>query len=410
MKINAEGTGINLKEKKELLFECTEIYERLLKQEDDFTGWVNLPFSIEPELVEDIKITSEEIRKKCSLFIVIGIGGSYMGARAVCDALGGSRARYPEVIFAGFNMCGSHLQRVLDRVDEEEVCICAISKSGRTVEPLLAYSIIKEKLFEKYGRENAAERIYVITDRSKGNLRVEANSEGYKSFAVPDDIGGRYSVLTAVGLLPIAVAGHDIRAMLEGAAEMAEDEAWHGDLMDYTVTRRMLQMQGRKIEVFEFFEYGLNQFGMWLQQLFGESEGKEGKGVFPTYLNFSTDLHSMGQFLQQGSQMFYETVILIKKPMNDLEIPRSAGSSYAGRTLEMINACAAEGVMRAHIKNGIPVISIEIEKINEYCLGGLLYFFEMSCAVSAYQMGVNPFDQPGVEAYKNEMRALIEEL
>ena len=376
----------------------------------DFTGWVNLPKTIDKNVVADIKATAEKIKEQCSLFIVIGVGGSYLGAKAVIDALNGSVDDFPEVVFAGYNMSAAYLHKVVDRMKNEATCICVISKSGGTTEPLLTYSILKDKMLAKYGVEEAKKRIYVITDAEKGSLRQEVREEGYKSFIVPDNIGGRYSVLSPVGLLPIAVAGHDIDLLLDGTADIADSEDWNGRLLDYAVSRLALQNQGKKVEIFEYFEANLGYFGEWLKQLFGESEGKDGKGVYPTCLCFSRDLHSMGQFLQQGSQIFYETLIRIKESNYDFVIPECAGKPFARKTLEQINDCSENGVISAHSKAGIPIMTIEIPKLNEFYLGQLIYFFEMSCAISAYCIGVNPFNQPGVENYKSEMRRLVEEL
>lgn len=409
LKIDVTGTNIDLEQEQALLEASRQWYQHLNSGKADFTGWVDLPGNFDQNLLNQILSTAEEIRNKCDLLIVVGIGGSYLGAKAVIDALNGSREDCPEIVFAGFNMSAAYLDKVVKRMMREDVCLCVISKSGQTVEPLLSYSILKEKLFGKYGTA-AKDRIYAITDATSGALREEANREGYTSFVVPDDIGGRYSVLSVVGLLPIAVAGHDIVAMLQGAASVASSPEWQKSLLDYTVCRVALQNQGKTMEIFEYFELNLRHFGEWLKQLFGESEGKDGKGAYPAALGFATDLHSIGQFLQQGNQMFYETLISIEKANHDFVIPESAGAPYAGKTLETINDCSEQGVIAAHKKGGIPVITIKIPVLNENTLGQLIYFFEMSCAISAYNLGVNPFDQPGVEAYKQEMRRLVEEI
>lgn len=377
----------------------------------DFTGWVRLPEETGDELLEDIRSAAEAIRKQCTLFIVIGIGGSFLGAKAMIDALGGSREGWPEVAFAGFHMSAAYHRRLLRRMEKEQVCLCVISKSGRTVEPFLAYAIFKEKLMEMYGEEEAWRRITVITDAKRGELRPEAEAKGLRSYVIADDIGGRYSVLSPVGLLPIAVAGHDVRRMISGAKEMAQDaESWENGLLQYAATRCALQKSGRQVEAFEFFEADLSYFGQWLVQLFGESEGKGGKGAFPTCLWFSRDLHSMGQFLQQGSPIFYETVISVSHRAEDLRISEKTGGSFAGKTLEQINTCAEQGVIAAHRKADVPVLTVGVDRLDEASLGGMIYFFEMSAAVSGYLLGVNPFDQPGVEAYKSEMMRLVAEL
>ena len=416
MRIEISGADI----KKEKLAErCKEMGEwhKLIMSDDeahlggDFKGWVKLPGTIEKNLVDSIIKTAEDIRDKCTLFIVVGIGGSYLGAKAVIDALNGSREDWPEVVFAGFNMNGAYISKIKRRIARESVCMCVISKSGRTVEPLLSYAVLKDLMLGKYGYQEARRRIFVITDEKKGDLRPDAFENQFESFVIPENVGGRYSVLTPAGLLPIAVAGHDIRKLLEGAYDMqCGDWGADGKLLSYAATRTILQEKGKCLEIFEYFEGNLRYFGEWLKQLFGESEGKCGKGAYPACLFFSRDLHSIGQFLQQGRQMFYETVIRIAKSNEDMVIPWYAGYPYAGKTMEQINECAEEGFIRAHRKAGIPINEIHIEELNEFTIGQLIYFFEMSAALSAYAMGLNPFDQLGVEAYKKEMKYLIEKL
>lgn len=433
MKIRISGTGLHpddlAKRRKEM-----ESWHEILMSSDtshigaDYKGWANLPSTIDSSIVDDIIAIAEEIRHKCTLFIVVGIGGSFLGANAVIQALNGSRDGWPEVVFAGFNMNGAYISKLKRRIAGESVCMCVISKSGRTVEPLISYSILKDLMFAKYGYQEARKRIYVITDEKKGDLRPEAFENQFKSFVIPENIGGRYSVLTPVGLLPVAVSGHDIKAILDGAREMetadwsadacacgCEPEAGgfdvvNGNLLEYAATRTLLQENGKWLEVFEYFEGNLRYFGEWLKQLFGESEGKDGKGAYPACLFFSRDLHSIGQFLQQGRKMFYETMIRIKKRNEDMLIPWYAGYPYAGKTMEQINDCAEGGVIRAHQKSGIPINEIHIDELNAFSVGQMIYFFEMSAALSAYAMGLNPFDQPGVEDYKREMQILIEEL
>ena len=410
LRIDVTGTNIDMQQESALREASRQWVSHLQSGRDYYTGWVKLPLDFDPTLLERIETVAEEIRQKCDLLIVVGVGGSYLGAKAVIDALNGSKEDYPDIIFAGYNMSAAYLDKVVRRMRRENVCLCVISKSGSTLEPLLSYSILKEKLVGKYGEKEAKNRIYVITDAVKGVLRKEVEEEGYPSFVVPDDIGGRYSVLSAVGLLPIAAAGHDIRALLEGAAKVACSQSWQNDLLDYAVCRVAMQQQGKTVEVYEYFEDNLRYFGEWLKQLFGESEGKDGKGAYPADLCFSTDLHSIGQFLQQGNQIFYETMFHIEKSNHDFIIPETAGALYAGKTLEQINTCSQQGVVSAHMKGGIPVINITIPVLNEDTLGQMIYFFEMSCAISAYNLGVNPFDQPGVEAYKRETRKLVEAL
>ena len=346
MRIELTGIDIN---KDTLAQRCEEMVEwhQLLMSDDethlggDFKGWVKLPGTIDKELVDSIIKTAEEIRDKCTLFIVVGIGGAFLGAKAVIDALNGSSEDWPEVVFAGFNMNGAYISKLKRRIARESVCMCVISKSGRTVEPLLSYAVLKDLMFAKYGYQEARRRIFVITDEKKGDLRPEAFENQFESFVIPDNVGGRYSVLTPVGLLPIAVAGHDIRKLLEGAYDMqCGDWGADGKLLSYAATRTILQEKGKCLEIFEYFEGNLRYFGEWLKQLFGETEGKDGKGAYPACLFFSRDLHSIGQFLQQGRQMFYETVIRIAKSNEDMVIPWYAGYPYAVNTMEQINEFA----------------------------------------------------------------------
>ncbi len=377
----------------------------------EYKGWATLPSTFDKDLLESIKDTAEEIKQKCSLLVVVGIGGSFLGAKAVIDALNGCKADWPEVVFAGFNMNGAYLKKLKRRMSKESTCLCVISKSGRTVEPLLAYAILKEFMFAKYGYQEARKRIFVITDEKNGDLRPDAFENQFRSFVIPENIGGRYSVLTPVGLLPIAAAGHDIDTILAGAKQIEEsDWSAEGSLVNYAANRTILQEENKVLEVFEYFEGNLRYFGEWLKQLFGETEGKEGKGAYPACQFFSRDLHSLGQFLQQGNQIFYETMIRIAESPDDLEIPWYAGYPYAGKSLEQINDCAERGVIKAHQNAGIPINEIHIERLDEFTIGQMIYFFEMSAALSAYSMGLNPFDQPGVEDYKREMHRLVTEL
>jgi len=410
MKVDVSATGINLENEIELFGLARKWADTFFAGGYPNTGWVSLPAEFDRSLLNEIKDAAEEIRRKCDLLIVVGIGGSYLGAKAVIDALDDNKDDYPEIMFAGYNMSTAHLNKVLKRMRKESVCLCVISKSGSTTEPLLTYSVLKEKMIEKYGMEEAVKRIYVITDESKGTLRREAEEKGYRAFAVPENVGGRYSVLSSVGLLPIAAAGHDIESLLHGAADMSASEKWEKELLEYAVCRVALERGGKQVEIFECFETNLLFFGEWLKQLFCESEGKDGKGIFTTCLCFSRDLHSVGQFLQQGRQMFFETLIRIRASEYDFEIPESAGEPYAGKTMKSINECAEEAVVLAHKKAGIPIVTIELPVLDEYNIGKLIYFFEMSCAISAAMTDVDPFNQPGVEAYKREMKTLVQEL
>ncbi len=380
--------------------------KRLWSGNEPFTGWVSLPFTYDRKELKDILAAAETIRSQCEVLIVIGIGGSYLGAQAAISALRTETA--PEIYFAGQNLSGTYHKELLEKIKGKELCLCVISKSGTTTESSVAFSILKDELYKKYGREEAARRIYAITDAEKGILREETSREGYISFEVPDDIGGRYSVLTAVGLLPVAVAGIDVEAMLLGAKDAAEaaKEA-KADAALLAAARISLLKRGKVIEVFEYYEPKLQFFSEWLKQLFGESEGKDGKGIFPAALQFSTDLHSMGQFLQDGNQIFFETVLNVLNPPGDLVVPESAGELLAGKSMNAINQAAVEGVIAAHQATGVPIIKIDIPELSPYCFGQMVYFFETTCALSGYLNGVNPFDQPGVESYKTEMRKVL---
>lgn len=382
--------------------------KKLWSGEEPFTGWVRLPFDYDRNELADILAAAEKIRSQCEVFVVIGIGGSYLGAQAAISALRTEEGAGPEIYFAGQNLSGTYHKELLKKIEGKELCLCVISKSGTTTESSVAFSILKDELYKKYGRKEAAERVYAITDAEKGILREETTREGYPSFVVPDDIGGRYSVLTAVGLLPIAVAGIDVEAMLKGAEAEAEASKAMGSNAELLAAERIsLLSRGKVIEVFEYYEPKLQFFAEWLKQLFGESEGKDGKGIFPAALQFSTDLHSMGQFLQDGNQIFFETVLNVLNPPGDLIVPESAGELLAGKSMNDINQAAVEGVIAAHQATGVPIIKLDIPELSSYCFGRLVYFFETTCALSGYLNGVNPFDQPGVESYKTEMRKVL---
>jgi len=379
---------------------------RLCSKTEKFTGWVSLPFSYNREEVDRIKAAAEEIRGKCDAFVLLGIGGSYLGARAAIEMLGGRlEKKSPTTYYAGHNLSGTYHSELLEELADKDVCLCVISKSGTTTETSIAFALLKDFLIRKYGKEEAGRRIVAITDAEKGTLREEVRKEGYKSFIVPSDIGGRYSVLSPVGLLPIAVAGIDIEEMLRGAADRAEkSEEEHL----YAAVRNCLYQDGKRIEVFEYYEPRLQYFAEWLKQLFGESEGKEGKGIFPAALSFSTDLHSMGQFLQEGSPVFFETILNVVDPPGDLVVPESAGTILANKSMNQINRAALAGVMAAHRAAGISMVRIDIPSLCSYTFGQMVYYFEKACALSGYLLGVDPFDQPGVEHYKAEMRKVLE--
>ena len=391
---------------------------------NEFLGWVNLPEETDEGLVSSILESAHKIREKnIDVFIVIGIGGSYLGARAVIEALNHNfsslinKGNSPEIIYAGQNIGEDYLSDLLEVLEEKEYALTVISKSGTTTEPALAFRIIKSHLEKKYGKEEARERIIAITDESKGALKQLAREEGYTTYVVPDDVGGRYSVLTPVGLLPIAVAGFDIKALLSGAGKMQELNSLSSSMDKnpmalYAAARNALLKSGKVVEILVNYQPSLFYLTEWWKQLFGESEGKDGKGIFPAGVGFTTDLHSMGQYIQDGYRMIFETVLAVGQAKKKLEVPSDDanldGLNYlAGRRIHDVNKMAELGTALAHIDGGVPNIGIIIPEVNEESIGELIYFFEMSCALSGYTLGVNPFDQPGVEAYKKNMFALL---
>lgn len=393
---------------------------------NDFLGWVNLPSSISDEDFRDIEDTATVLRTRCKVVVVIGIGGSYLGARAVIDALSCSfnwlepadKRKDPVIIFAGTNISEDYLAELDEYLDDKQFGIINISKSGTTTEPAIAFRILKEKLEKMVGVEEARKRIVAITDASRGALRTLAASEGYKTFVIPDDVGGRYSVLTPVGLLPIAVAGINIRNLVNGAVEIenATDQNTSFEVnlpAIYAVIRNELYRRGKKIEILVNYHPKLHYFAEWWKQLFGESEGKDLKGIFPAAVDFTSDLHSMGQWIQEGERSIFETVISIKNPNNKVVIPHDErnldGLNYLeGKRVDEVNKMAELGTRIAHVDGGVPNILIEIPELNEKFIGQLIYFFEKACGISGYLLGVNPFNQPGVEAYKKNMFALLE--
>lgn len=391
---------------------------------NDFLGWVNLPSSITDAELNDMEATASRLRaKKIDLLVVIGIGGSYLGAKAVVDALSDSFAALkpltnPLVVFAGQNIGEDYLYELRELLKGKEYALVVISKSGTTTEPAIAFRLLKQDLEEKYGKAEARERIVAITDAKKGALRTLAVSEGYKTYVIPDDVGGRYSVLTPVGLVPIAVAGFDIRALVKGAADMEKlsgpDVPFENNLpAQYAAVRNELYRQGNLVEILVNYNPKLHYFSEWWKQLYGESEGKEGKGIFPASVDFTSDLHSMGQYIQEGERRLFETVISVKAPDREVTIPADAdnldGLNFlAGKRVDEVNKMAELGTALAHVDGGVPNLLIEIPKLNEYFMGQLIYFFELACGISGYTLGVNPFDQPGVEAYKKNMFALLE--
>ncbi|KMK91776.1 glucose-6-phosphate isomerase [Rossellomorea marisflavi] len=390
----------------------------------DFLGWIDLPVDYDKEEFARIQKASEKINKDSDILLVIGIGGSYLGARAAIEMLNHSffntvskeKRSAPQVLFLGQNISSTYMKDLMDLLEGKDFSINVISKSGTTTEPAIAFRIFRKMLEEKYGVEEARKRIYATTDKSKGALKTLANDEGYETFVVPDDVGGRYSVLTAVGLLPIAVSGVDIEAMMDGAAKAREDfgqsELSENPAYQYAAVRNVLYNKGKTIEMLINYEPGLQYFAEWWKQLFGESEGKDQKGIYPSSANFSTDLHSLGQYVQEGRRDIFETVVKVQESRHELVIEEADsdldGLNYlAGQTIDFVNNKAFEGTLLAHTDGGVPNLIVEIPAMDAYTFGYLVYFFEKACAVSGYLLGVNPFDQPGVEAYKVNMFALL---
>ncbi len=424
MDIKADITraGIKKEEIDKLKSRIDDEYRKLRSGEIDMTGWVNLPFAYSESELAHIIDAAAEIKKKCSILIVIGIGGSYLGTRAVTEAIGargsiglpeqerdGSLASWindgVNIIFAGNNFSAAYHLRILREFLGNDVCLCVVSKSGETMETKAAFAMLKAALETKYSEEEVKERIYVITGKS-GSLRREAEEEGYKIFDIGEDVGGRYSVLTAAGLLTIAASGPNIKEFIVGAKDASEIAEEDPSFFDYAAVRYFLG-QKKTAEVFEYYEPQLSYFAEWLKQLFGESEGKDGKGIFPVSLSMSADLHSMGQFLQEGRQCFFETVLNVVSPTHDFKVPSSAGEPLAGMSMNCLNNAAMNAVMRAHEKSGVPIIKIDIPELTPYYMGQLMYFFEINCAVCCGLSGINAFNQPGVENYKKEMKKLL---
>jgi glucose-6-phosphate isomerase len=391
---------------------------------NDFLGWIDLPKEYDREEFARIVKAAEKIKADSEVLLVIGIGGSYLGARAAIEmlqhsfynALPKEKRQTPQVIFVGNNISSTYMKDVIDLLDGRDFSINVISKSGTTTEPAIAFRIFRKLLEEKYGKDEARKRIYATTDKARGALKTLATEEGFESFIIPDDVGGRYSVLTAVGLLPIAVSGADIEAMMNGALEACEDfsksELEENPAYQYAAVRNALYTKGKNIEMLINYEPGLQYFSEWWKQLFGESEGKDQKGIFPASANFSTDLHSLGQYVQDGRRDLFETIIKVENPRHELVIEEEAndldGLNYlAGETIDFVNNKAYLGTLLAHTDGGVPNLIISIPKMDEYTFGYLVYFFEKACAMSGYLLGVNPFDQPGVEAYKVNMFALL---
>ena len=391
---------------------------------NDFLGWVDLPENYDKDEFDRIKKAAEKIKNDSEVLIVIGIGGSYLGAKAAIEFLSHSfynnlpkdKRKTPEIYFAGTNMSGVYLQHLIEVVGDRDFSVNVISKSGTTTEPAIAFRVFKKMLEEKYGKEEAAKRIYATTDKAKGALKTLATAEGYETFVVPDNVGGRFSVLTAVGLLPIAAAGIDIDDLMAGAKDAMNDFANknmdENQALQYAAVRNILHRKGKHLELMVNYEPRVHYLAEWWKQLFGESEGKDGKGLYPASADFSADLHSLGQYIQEGQRLFFETVVSIGKPEVEFVIESDKdnldGLNFiAGKTLDYVNKKAADGVILAHIDGNVPNLGVNIPEATPYHLGYTFYFFEKACGVSGYLLGVNPFDQPGVEAYKKNMFALL---
>ena len=403
---------------------CNELLESGKGAGNDFLGWVHLPSSITEEFLNDVQATADLLREKCEVVVVAGIGGSYLGPRAVNEALASAFDAYqttrknPIVVYAGNNIGEDYLADLFDILKEKEFGIINISKSGTTTETALTFRILKTMLEEKVGKAEAQKRIVAVTDAKRGAFCTLATKEGYKKYVIPDDVGGRFSVLTPVGLIAIAVAGNDIKALVRGAQDMekatgvdvpyAENPA-----AQYAAVRNALYQFGKKTEILVNYQPKLHYMSEWWKQLYGESEGKDHKGIFPASVDFTTDLHSMGQWIQEGERTIFETVISIKNPNRTVVVPSDEenldGLNFlAGKRVDQVNKMAELGTQIAHVDGGVPNMKIEIDKLDEYNLGQLIYFFERACGISGYILGVNPFNQPGVEAYKKNMFALLE--
>ena len=391
---------------------------------NDFLGWVDLPENYNKDEFARIKKAAEKIKNDSEVLIVIGIGGSYLGAKAAIEFLSHSfynnlpkdKRKTPEIYFAGTNMSGVYLQHLIEVVGDRDFSVNVISKSGTTTEPAIAFRVFKKMLEEKYGKEEAAKRIYATTDKEKGALKTLATAEGYETFVVPDNVGGRFSVLTAVGLLPIAAAGINIDDLMAGAKDAMNDFANknmdENQALQYAAVRNILHRKGKHLELMVNYEPRVHYLAEWWKQLFGESEGKDGKGLYPTSADFSADLHSLGQYIQEGQRLFFETVVSIGKPEVEFVIESDKdnldGLNFiAGKTLDYVNKKATDGVILAHVDGKVPNLGVNIPEVTPYHLGYTFYFFEKACGVSGYLLGVNPFDQPGVEAYKKNMFALL---
>jgi glucose-6-phosphate isomerase len=428
LKLEIQGNDISKSALETMQTEMTEAHRRLLAKTgkgNDFLGWLDLPDEIDEKLLQRIEATAAHHREISELLLVVGIGGSYLGARAIIEALKNNfdmllshdHRRKPLVIYVGQNLSGDYLSDLLSLLDRYDYSVNVISKSGTTTESAVSFRILREHLEKKYGPDQARKRIVATTDKEHGALKQLADEQGYPTYVVPDDVGGRYSVLTPVGLLPIAIAGFDIRELVRGAVDMrrqltASDSVIDNPAAKYAAARNLLYRQGKKVEIMVNYQPKLYYFTEWWKQLYGESEGKEGKGIFPAGVVNTTDLHSMGQYIQEGERILFETVLSVKEFDNNLKVPADEQNldqlNYlAGKNVDEINHTAQTATMLAHLDGGVPNMTVTVPKINEYYLGQLIYFYEFACALSGYLLGVNPFDQPGVEAYKINMFALL---
>lgn len=427
LKIDLSNTKLDEEEILKYSKKVTDIHNELYKKADnekEFLGWLKLPTDYDKKEFKRIEKAAKKVQRDSDVFLVIGIGGSYLGARAVIEAMNSNfanavpdeKSKYPKVIFAGNNLNPDYINDIIEFIGDRDLSINVISKSGTTTEPAIAFRIFREFLENKYGIDEARSRIYVTTDKKKGALKQLADKEGYEEFVIPDNVGGRYSVLTAVGLLPIAVAGIDIDKLMQGALsaqnKYSEENLKYNDCYKYAVARNILYENKKDIELLVDYEPKLHYFIEWWKQLYGESEGKDLKGIFPARVEFTTDLHSMGQYIQQGRRNLFETVLNVAKSKTDIKIETDEdnldGLNYlVGKTLDYVNKKAMEATIAAHVDGDVPNILITMEKLDEENLGQLIYFFELACAMSGKLLGVNPFNQPGVEAYKKNMFTLL---
>lgn len=428
VKFNFENSSINERMIYEMESVVSENHKKLHDNpniETDFRGWIDLPENYDKEEFERIKKAANKIQSDSDVLVVIGIGGSYLGARAVIEAvtncfnnmLPAKKRKMPMIVYAGNNLSSNYLTDLLNLIGERDISINVISKSGTTTEPAIAFRVLREAIETKYGVEEAKKRIYVTTDKKRGALKGLADQEGYETFVIPDNVGGRFSVLTAVGLLPIATAGVDIDKLMQGArdarAKYMDPSVKFNDCYKYAVVRNLIYNSGKKVEVLANYEPQLHYMTEWWKQLYGESEGKDGKGIFPAGVDLTTDLHSMGQYIQDGERILMETVLAVEQPNSDIIVKEDAentdGLNYlAGKGLDYINKKAMEGTIEAHVTGNVPNMKITIDKLDEENLGHLIYFFEKACAMSGLILGVNPFNQPGVEEYKSNMFRLLE--